>query len=329
MSSRMNLQGRRTIGFLFFLVLLPMILFQLRWLAFPGGDSGEMANRLKYPWQFFMRAPLVIILNKTIWVILGQRDWLPQECIALSSSLAGGIYFLSLWLLTRDPWVWAVCLLSKSTFIFTGHIENYAWPYALSMLCFVILKKHREGIFPSWCVWATAGVTFFFHPMSLMIWPGLAWGLERWDRARLAEIIGAFVLVVGVFDFFLVVGNVDGFFTRSWFLTLGAGQLCPYSILSWEHWRLLLGFHLFTLPLGMVLLIWRWRRLVPGWPQGVGLTAVIALIWSVWWCPSMGMEDWDLFAFPALFVNLAGGLSWRSPEIQIPRQEESQRGDET
>ena len=312
MSSRLTTNRWRFVEAALFLVLIPVAFFLLRGLAFPGGDSGEMANRIRYPWQFFMRAPLVILLNKTIWVLLNQWGWSAEECIALSSSLAGGVYFLSLWWLTRDPRVWGLCLLSKTIFIFTGHIENYAWPYALSLFCFALLKKHREGLLPSWLVWATAGLTFFFHPMTLMIWPGLAWGLERWNRPKLAEIIGALVLVVAVFDLFLVVGNVDGFFTRSWFLTLGEGQLCPYSILSWEHWRLLFGFHIFTLPLGVILLAWRWRWLQPGWPQGVGLTAVIALIWSACWCPSMGAEDWDLFAYPALFVNLAGGLGFVS-----------------
>lgn len=293
-----------------FLVLIPWILFQLRWLAFPGGDSWEMVNRLVYPWQFFMRAPLVIFLNKTIWVLLQPWQWTAKDCIALSSSIAGGVYFLSLWILSRNPWVWAVCFFSQSTFIFTGHIENYAWPYALSLLCFALLKMHREGKMPSWLVWGAAGITFFFHPMTLMIWPGLAWGLERWDKLHLGEIIAVSVLVVGVFDFFLMVGNVDGFFTRSWFLTLGEGELCPYSILSWEHWRLLLGFHLHTLPVGFALLIWYWRKLPSGWPQGVSLAAAVALVWSAFWCPSKGAEDWDLFAFPALFVNLAGGVAF-------------------
>lgn len=293
-----------------FLVILPMVLFQLRWLAYTGGDTGEMVSRLEYPWQFFMRSPLVIILNKVLWILLRDHGWRPEACIALSSCLAGGVYFLSLWILTRDPWVWAICVFTKVTFIFTGHIENYAWPFALALLCFALLKLHREGRVPSWLVWAAAGITFFFHPMTLMIWPGLAWGLERWDKARLAEIILVSVLVVAVFDFFLVVGNVDGFFTRSWFLTLGAGMLCPYSILSWEHWQLLLGFHLHTMPVGFVLLGWKWKQLQPGWQQGVGLTAVIALVWSAFWCPSKGVEDWDLFAFPAVFMNLAGAMGF-------------------
>lgn len=83
MSSRFMIRGWRVLWVACLLILIPVILFQLRWLAFPGGDSGEMVNRLKFPWQFFMRAPLVILLNKTLWVFLSQRDWPPEDCIAL------------------------------------------------------------------------------------------------------------------------------------------------------------------------------------------------------------------------------------------------------
>ncbi|MCG3197663.1 MAG: hypothetical protein GHCLOJNM_02152 [bacterium] len=271
-----------------------------------------MATRIGHPWQFFMRAPLVIVVNKLLWMALKDFGWSTWDAIALSSSIAGGVFAWGLFRITRSPWVWGVCLLSKGVLVFVGHVENYAWPYALSIWCFALLKESLEEGRPLLPVWLLAGVSTLFHPMVLMIWPGLFWGARPWNRRWLSEALLALTVTILIFDFFLVIGNVFGFFRLSWIVSLSdsEGTLCPYGILSWEHLELILGFHLWTLPIGLPLLLLFGHRIRQGWKGGLLVTAGITFLWSLVWCPSMGVADWDLFAWPALFINLAGGLAW-------------------
>lgn len=303
---------RKILTFLFFFVAVPWICFHLRQFAIPGGDSVEMASRLTHRWQFFMRAPLVVLFHKSLWTLLRPWDWTTSECVALSSSIAGGAYFYALFHISRSPLVWLVCLASKVTFIFFGHVENYAWPYAMALACFVSLKSTLETRSSLWNVWIWAGLATFFHPMVLMIWPGLVWGIRPWDRQRISQVIAALVLVGGIFDLFLVVGNVDGFFRTSWLLTPvpDPSGVCPYGLFSKDHLRLLFDFHRSTLMAGLVLLALFWKSLEPGWQQALGVTAGVTLLWSLVWCPTLGEWDWDLFAWPAVFVNLSGGLAF-------------------
>lgn len=308
------MKPRKILILLLFFVVIPWLCFHLREYAIPGGDSGEMASRLTHRWQFFMRAPLVILINKSLWAMLRPFDWTTGDCVALSSSIAAGVYFYALFQLTRSPWVWLVCLASKVTFIFLGHVENYAWPYAMAMVCFLALKATLEHQWSLWRIWFWAGLATFFHPMMLMIWPGLAWGIRPWNRQRIAQAIAALVLVGAIFDFFLVVGNVDGFFRTSWLLTPNPDPegVCPYGLFSSDHLLLLFRFHSSTLMVGLVLLIFFWRSLELGWQQALAMTAGISFLWSVVWCPTQGEWDWDLFAWPALFVNLSGGLAFQN-----------------
>ncbi|NUN98493.1 MAG: hypothetical protein HUU16_20225, partial [Candidatus Omnitrophica bacterium] len=66
---RISLRGH-ILPTLLFLVVVPTALFLLRHWSQPGGDSEEMATRIGHPWQFFMRAPLVIVVNKLLWMAL-------------------------------------------------------------------------------------------------------------------------------------------------------------------------------------------------------------------------------------------------------------------
>jgi hypothetical protein len=303
---------KRVLEILLFIVVIPSLLFALRGWSFPGGDAREMADRISINWQFFARAPLVIFVNRVGWLGLRNFGWSPQDVIALSSSVAGGVFLAGLWRISKNPRVWMVCLLSKVSFVFVGHVENYAWPYAASLWCFALLKMASESQGPIWPVWACAGLATLFHPMALMIWPGLLWGLPAWDRKRIGELVGALASVLLIYDFFFAFGNVYGFFQTNWVVPLfdPAGSGCPYTMFSWEHWKIILGFHLLTLPIGLTLSIWYGKSLFSGWKKGLMIAALITLGWSLVWFPGKGADDWDLFAWPALFVNLAGGLAW-------------------
>jgi hypothetical protein len=295
-----------------FLILLPVVLFLLRGWSLPGGDSAWISTLVTRPWHFFMRAPLVLAFHKTLWLVLRNCGWSPAECIALSSSLAGGVFLAGLWYLSRDWRVWLVVLVSKFSFVFLGHVEHYAWPYALSLWVFVLLQKESEGGVERKWIWALLALATFCHPMVLMVWPGVLWALYPFDRAKATEILVALLIFAGVWNVLMLVGKAGGLPQSVWVLPLfSVGEtLARYPLFSWIHFRELLLFHLFTLPIGLVLLlVWGWKEW-RGWRGGLILTAGIALLWSLVWHPGMGASDWDLFAWPALFVNLAGGLRW-------------------
>jgi hypothetical protein len=307
---------------LLFGVLVPGLLFSLHGWSIPGGDSAEMAARLTEPWQFFLRAPLVAALNKTLWEILKPAGFSPGDCISLSSSIAGGLYLSGLLRISRDPRVWGVCLASKASFVFLGHVENYAWPFAVSIWCFHFLKNALEAKGASWPVWVTAGLGALFHPMVLMIWPGLAWALRPWNQRRVAEILISAVAVVLIYDAFLIFGNVSGFFQTAWITPLSRERLdARYTLFSGAHFLEIASFHMKTMSAGLFLLAAFGSRLRHGWKSGLWLSAVGTLAWSLVWYPGQGLNDWDLFAWPAILVNLAGGLAWTErPSTRARRQ---------
>lgn len=312
-----------------FLGVAPGLLFSLRGFAIPGGDPGEMVDRISFIWQFFLRAPLVVALNRTLWLGLRDWGWSPADTIALSSSIAGGCYFWALFHLSRDPRVWLVCLLSKSTFIFLGHIENYAWPFATSVGCLALLKAVEERRAPSGLMWSCAVLGAFFHPMTLMIWPALVWGLWPLDRHRMVEVAGAFLVVFAVYDFFLLFGNVFGFFQTTWIIPLfeADGRTARYTLFSLDHLAEKSWIFAWTPPLGLGLWIAFRRWLTRPWHQSLALAAGIALLWSVIWYPGQGRNDWDLFSWPAIFVNLAGGIAW-AEWARVRRAERNEKSPE-
>jgi len=219
---------------------------------------------------------------------------------------------LGLFRFSRDPRIWGVVLLSKFVLVFLGHVENYAWPYALSMWCIVLLRETTEAGRPSWPLWAVAVVATFCHPMVLMLWPALAWGLYPWDKRKGVEILVALLVTAGLADVLLFFGHAGGLPQEKWVLPLFdvGDSLVRYPFFSVLHWREVLGFHLTTMPWGLFLLAlcgWRdWH----GWRGALILAAGISVLWSLVWHPGMSGADWDLFAWPALFVNLAGGTAW-------------------
>jgi hypothetical protein len=298
---------------LLFLIVVPSLLFSLRFLSSPGGDSAWIASLVERPLYFFIRAPLVVALHKTIWLGLRGWGWTPAECIALSSSVAGGVFLWGLFRFSRDPRIWAVVLLSKFSLIFLGHVETYAWPYALAMWVFVGLKDYGEGEPRSTLrIWLLLTLAAYLHPLTLMLWPGALWGLWPLGRKDLERFLGTLLAATFLLILLLLFGKTGGFPQAVWILPLfDVGEtLARYPLFSWVHWSELLRFHLTTLPLGLFLLIFYGCREWRGWERALLASAGITLLWSLVWHPGMGMADWDLFAWPALSVNLAGAYAW-------------------
>ena len=303
---------KRILSLFFFLCVVPTVLFSLRGWSLPGGDSDWMATLVTRPLYFFLRAPLVVAFHKSLWLLLRGWGWEPADCIALSSSIAGGVFLAGLFRLCRNPRVWAVVLLSKFSLVFLGHIENYAWPYALSLWCVVFLKETVEEGKPTWSLWAVWVIAVFCHPMVLMLLPGLIWGLWPLDKRKGVEILVSLLFIAGLADFLMVFGKAGGLPQEKWILPVFSvgDSLANYAFFSWQHWKEVLGFHIQTMPIGVFLLIrYGWREWF-GWKGGLAAIAGTTLLWSLVWNPGMGAIDWDLFAWPALFINLAGGWAW-------------------
>ena len=266
-----------------FLVLVPSILFSLRSYALPGGDSTWMVSLVTRPWYFFLRAPLVVTFHKIAWWVLGPVGWSPSDSIALVSALAGGVFLLGLYRFTRDPRVWGVVLLSKMTFVFLGHLENYAWPYALSLWVIVLLRESLEEGKPRWPIWTVLAIATFCHPMVLMLWPGVLWAILPMDRPKATEALVTTLVVAGLANLLMIFGKAGGLPQSQWVLPLFevGDTLTRYPFFSLAHFRELTFFHLQTLTLGAILLArfgWtEWR----GWKGGLTPTAAITLVWSL------------------------------------------------
>jgi len=308
---------RRIVWILLFLVVIPTALFLLRDFGIEGGDSGFLESYVKLNWQYYVRAPLLMAAYQAAWKLFDGYGWSVPDIIALSSSIAGGVFLAGVFALSKDPRVWLVMLISKTSFVYLGHVENYAWPYALSVWCFVLARRCEEWGGKSWPVWAVATLAVFCHPMTLMICPGLLWALPPTCRKRQLEPLIAAIVVVGVTVFFQTFGNYSGFFQPNWILPLF--EIGDSAVFSWAHWSQLFWFFLFSLPIGAVLLLWKGWRGWAGWRGGLIMTVLVTLAWSVVWNPTLGAADWDLFGWPSVFVNMAGREcdNWVFPQCWI------------
>lgn len=311
-----------------FLIAVPVVLFSLRSWSEPGGDSVWIASLVERPLYFFIRAPLGVALHKAIWLGLRGWGWSPSDCIALSSAVAGGVFLWGLFRFSRDPRIWIVVLLSKFSLVFFGHVETYAWPYALSTWVFVWLKEYDEGEPRSTLrIWLLLTLAAYFHPMTLMLWPGALWGLWPLERKDLERFLGTLLAATLLLILLLLFGKTGGFPQAVWILPLfEVGEtFARYPFFSWAHWIELLRFHATTLPIGLFLLVLYGNREWRGWERALLASAGITLLWSVVWHPGMGKADWDLFAWPALSVNLAGAYAWtRAPKKETAPAENSE-----
>jgi len=304
---------KRILQAVIFLVLVPIILFQFRGLSPAGGDSGWIVALVERPLYFFFRAPLVTAFHKFLWWNLRDYGWTAGDCVSLSSSIAGGFFYLALFRLSARWRVWTPMLCGCIPLIFIGHQETYAWPFALSLWTLHLLREYVEERMSSVPLFTVLVLATFAHPMTLMVWPGVAWALRPWSQDKLKPLLIALVATVFLMIVFLLFGKAGGFPQRKWILPLFevGNTLTRYPFFSWEHWKELGWFYLISMPLGAILIVAlgvsEWR----GWLGGLHVTVLVTLTWSLIWHPGMSYHDWDLFAWPALFVNLAAGFAWK------------------
>ncbi|MCA9434982.1 MAG: hypothetical protein KC978_04310 [Candidatus Omnitrophica bacterium] len=303
---------KKTAWICLFVILVPALLFHLRHLRPSGGDTADTLSRVESSFYLFLHAPMVTAGHRALWLGLDRWNWTPAECVSLSSSLAGGFFFAALFRFSTSLCVWLPFLLSKSIFIFLGHVENYAWPFALSLWAVVVLKEsmgQRKGARGCFIFLGLAAVC---HPITLMAWPGAIYALYPWRRRTVIVILVAIISLFGLANLLLITLETAGHFQGQWILPLAHGEqpLNRYTLFSSQHWWEVFVLHALNMPLGILLLMYfgwgRWN----GWQGGLILTVCLTLAWSMVWDPTLSYDDWDLFAWPAIFVNLAGGWRW-------------------
>jgi len=300
------------LGVFVFAILVPSIFFQLRHLKPRGGDTADTISRVESPFYFFLHAPLVTVGHRALWLVLRDWDWTAAESVALSSAVAGGAFFGALFLISKSLLVWTPILLSKSFFLFLGHVENYAWPFAISLWVIVCAKRFDGRQVWVWISFALLVLGAVCHPMTLMAWPGAVYAFYPWSRKTLIAILTGVILLFGLANFLFLTVETAGHFQNQWILPLTHDEesLNRYGLFSVAHWWEILVLHSLNMPLGILLLLsFGWRKW-NGWEGGLILTVCVTLSWSLVWDPTLSFDDWDLFAWPAIFVNLAGGLRW-------------------
>ncbi len=150
----------------------------------PGGDSSEMAMLIQGSTVYYFRSPLTFWLHQGVFNLLRPLGWGGAEAIALCSSAAGGAYLLGLLAICRHPLFLAFNLISGTTFLFFGHVENYSWVNALLVLYLAFMKRHAEGRSPVWPAALTLFLACLFHMLAVFTLPTLAVAVWRWDSTR-------------------------------------------------------------------------------------------------------------------------------------------------
>ena len=124
--------GRTALKVFIFGAVVPFLLYHLGKFKPVGGDYVDTIGRVLASLYYFAHAPLVTAAHRIAYLAMSDHGWYPEQVVAASSSLAGGLFFAGLWKLSRNWRVWAVMICSSLTLVFVGHVENYAWPYALT-----------------------------------------------------------------------------------------------------------------------------------------------------------------------------------------------------
>ncbi|MEW6237065.1 MAG: hypothetical protein AB1656_16900 [Candidatus Omnitrophota bacterium] len=171
------------------LSILLMGLFALTWFLRSwnlGIGDGQFCCKMTVGEQMFAislsRSTLSLVLYRWLFFILNSLwGWWVEDCIALSSCLAGVLFFWALFRLARAStssiFEQTVLFLFPSTSlifqIFCGHIEFYSWTCALLMLsAYWSWRSIHDGMNPFWASAAIA-LSAGFHLSGVFYFPAL------------------------------------------------------------------------------------------------------------------------------------------------------------
>ncbi len=300
------------------------IFWSLRSHRRPGGDSREMQEYVESDQScFYLRSPLTLYLHRGVYHLVKPLGGDGATAMALCSSAAGGVYVLSLLAISAHPLFLAFNLLAGTSFLFMGHLENYAWVNALLVLYLALLRRHIERNAPLWPAASVLLLACLFHMLAVFTLPTLALAIWQWHRGRLKP---ALRIMQEDFQRVLIV-----FVVATLFMALGplvfqaAGldnntqRLVPlfhnpnptkffFTMFAPAHFRMLGYFIWKASPLGFPVLLalcWRIRTRYEWFVLGA---LGCSLAWEFVWHPDMGTADWDLFASFAFPLDILGGL---------------------
>lgn len=326
---------------------LTAVLFALRGLSPPSADSEELSIIwVPFPkWLWYVRWPLSMLMAQAIHRTLG---WTGADSLALMSSMAGALFFITVGLIARRSPLLLIVFASSVTLTLIGHVEVYAWPSLFLLWLLLMGPLHLKGRLPLAPI-ATAFVFgCLFHMLMVVYFPALVWlalrgrklALSRGDdRKHLdADMVQALLRLVLLFVavavgplIFLGAGLDNGLervtplFTPE--VPISSNQV---TLLSPTHLFQMLGFLAISCPVGLILVGIRFRRAFANdTVRFTSIAAVCGLAFLVLWHPDMGWRgDWDLFSHPGLVINVLAWRLWsekiwtrRNLSILEPRQE--------
>ncbi len=329
-------------------VAVTSLCWALRGHRLEGGDTAlflkkEWVGLIAGPvWTFYFREPLSFLCPQIVYRLTEDRGWPLEDVYAVSSCVAGGLFAVVLLAFSRHPIFWVIMLGNTTTFLFFGHIENYALAFTVSVAalmlgwrCAVGLSRRMWPTVACWCLAiALHQATAFLAPAALALMlrrEGGRWRLvarERRDvQLCLLAIIALclFIVVPTVLSALEMIpviiygttGNpweyinplteqMDDWITENSQL----GSWARYTMFSAAHWRQMLIFQVALCPLGLISLAIMLRRRRGRGEAFLALACGSMLLWSLVWHPHMGWQDWDLWSFMAAPMNLTAAMLW-------------------
>lgn len=327
--------------------LVSALCWSLRGLRMEGGDTELFLRPDWYTtfvcpptWTFFFREPLSFFAPQIVERL--THDWPPEDVYALPSCLAGGLFAVTLLVISRRPLLWAIMLCNATVFLFLGHIENYALAYVMAVITVMVGWRcaidRRRRLWPVVACWCLA---IGFHQVTAFLAPAaLALLLERRDgrwrmipRSRgdleiclLCLIAVALLFVIpsllmardiGPVIIYGSSGSIWEFLTPlseahdDWITEHSVmGSWARYTMLSAKHWRQMLLFQVALCPLGLISLAAMLARRRGRGEAFLGIACGSMLLWSFVWHPHMGWNDFDLWSLMAAPMNLTAALLW-------------------
>ncbi|MCX7011426.1 MAG: hypothetical protein NTW86_02460 [Candidatus Sumerlaeota bacterium] len=291
----------------------------------PGGDSTEMTayveSRVSY---YYVRSPLTLYLHRAVYHAVRPLGFDGAQAIALCSAAAGGAYFLALLSISRHPLFLAFNLLAGTTFLFFGHVENYAWVNAMLVVYLALLKRRVDEGAPLWPVALALFLACLFHMLAVFTLPTLLFAALRWNSERrrfeprvsrddlemaLLCFVGAAIIVaLGPLALAPAAGLDNNFQRLTPLFTNPDPQHFYFTMFSLGHLKMLAYFHWMASPLGLPVLLALGWRLRGRYERFVLGAALCGLAWTSVWHPDMHKGDWDLFSSFAFPLDVLDGL---------------------
>lgn len=319
------------------IVPLALILFWLLRERTWHGDARYKVYLLEHvPLQmnpYVWKEPLNSLLEYAFASLAGWVQRPPWAGVAFLSVLAGGVYVVSVWLGAKwlferasQRRLFAVAMFaSGGSLLWFGHIENYSWSTATTLLMLVAAIGAIQGRIPLMVVGLVAGTAASLHPQSLFALPALLFVLQkdRWLRQFLTlALSGVFVpLVTGGLFVVLKVPPPDfsqGFATDPQLFFTFSQAVHPAQLgQALQNLWLLAPLW----PLWMLAAVWVWRSSPLRRDRLLHLmtAAVVGLLFYFFAFQNdlPRWRDWDLYAIVGPPLTLWGVYAWSQLTAQL------------